>query len=419
MSPINKRTVVKVRDAGFCLGCGMCEIVCPVNAIEIIYSEDRGQYIPFINNIKCTKCRLCLSVCPGDDINHPKLSEIVHRKQPENPYIGVYKKIMIASSTNDEYRQKGASGGFITQLLANLLNAKAVDAVLVAGMEDGKLNMAQTYLLRDTYNLGKYQRSIYTNVHWAEPLHEIQQLRLRTAVVGLPCHLHALNKIIQIKPELREYIRFSIGLFCGGTYNGKAVINKLKDMLVSPENVKRIDYRWGSWPGKMKVSTKDGNDYYVTRDEYFKSGYLKRCYYCFDFLADLADVSVGDNWCKDSDGAENIIVVRKTKVLPYLENMNLKEASENDLIMSHNLKSYRQRFSEVNAKVSKFFGNSVPNIKPYAGIKYKLKHYINAVIEYMTFHMDDLHIGTKGRFFKLKGYFFHFVMKPDSKKRDK
>ncbi len=419
MKLLSTHTVERIRDAGFCIGCGTCKQICPVNAIDIIYSKSRGQYIPKVNIVKCTRCGLCLNICPGDDLNHKELSQFVHKKQPSNPYIGAYEKIYIASSQDEEIRSDGASGGFVTQLLTNLLNTRAVDAVLVAGMETGNLNQAHMYLVKKVEDLPKYQRSVYTNVHWANHLSEIQKLKLRTAVVALPCHLHAMNKFMQIKPELREYIRYTIGLFCGGTYKGNTVLAKLSEMKIRPEEVSKIDYRWGEWPGKMRITLKNGESILTSRDEVFKTGYLKRCYFCFDFLADLADVSVGDNWSRDTEGSENVVIVRQTKILPYLDYLNLKEIDENKVVKSHNLMSYRQRFIKANTRVSSFFRQPTPKIVPYNGIKTRFKHYINALLEYCTFNMNDVSMNTRKRFLKLKGIYFHFIMKPESDRKKK
>ena len=47
-----------------CIGCGICEKSCIVNAITI---ENKKAYI---NQDKCIKCGVCHSVCPRDAVRH-------------------------------------------------------------------------------------------------------------------------------------------------------------------------------------------------------------------------------------------------------------------------------------------------------------------------------------------------------------
>ncbi|MBN2829230.1 MAG: Coenzyme F420 hydrogenase/dehydrogenase, beta subunit C-terminal domain [Candidatus Cloacimonetes bacterium] len=419
MEQILNKTIERIKHNDYCIGCGLCKSLCPVFAITMNFSYEKGQYLPFVNSSKCTKCGICLAVCPGDEINHPLLHQLVHQCQPEDPYTGSYLKICTAHSTNKDYREQGASGGFVTQLLANLLESKAVDAVLVCGMASDKIYEPEGYLIRDANELYKYQRSVYTNVFWAKPFREIQAERLRIAVVGLPCQLHGLMKAINLKPELREYFRFTIGLFCGGSYNFQAVDKTLSDMNIPVSEVKRIDFRWGEWPGKMRILKKDGREILTKRGAHFRTNYLPRCFFCFDFLADLADVSVGDNWIEGAEKGENIVVFRKQKIFPYLENIECNDIDVGDLYESHYLRSYRHRFTSINRKISNFFHSKAPNIIPYEGIKTTWKHKLYALLEYHQFHMQDASETHTKLFLKLKDIYFHFVMKNESKKRDK
>jgi ferredoxin len=55
------RKAVAVVDSGKCAGCGICEDVCPANAIKV-----NGQAI--VNAEACTGCAVCVMECPNGAI---------------------------------------------------------------------------------------------------------------------------------------------------------------------------------------------------------------------------------------------------------------------------------------------------------------------------------------------------------------
>ena len=51
-----------------CTGCGICEGMCPSNAISFIVTE--GTFRPVVNNSLCKNengCHRCFDSCPGDE----------------------------------------------------------------------------------------------------------------------------------------------------------------------------------------------------------------------------------------------------------------------------------------------------------------------------------------------------------------
>ena len=46
-----------------CYGCGLCEAVCPKNAISMSYGQG-GFIVPTVNPQKCINCGLCSMKCP-------------------------------------------------------------------------------------------------------------------------------------------------------------------------------------------------------------------------------------------------------------------------------------------------------------------------------------------------------------------
>ena len=45
-----------------CCGCGVCELICPKQAITM-QSDEEGFLYPFVDMKKCIKCSLCEKKC--------------------------------------------------------------------------------------------------------------------------------------------------------------------------------------------------------------------------------------------------------------------------------------------------------------------------------------------------------------------
>ncbi len=77
--------VVKNKDKNFnvnenCIGCNMCEKICPVNNITI--EDNKPKW-----NGKCVDCMACINICPKKAINIGKST--IKKNRYRNPYIEV------------------------------------------------------------------------------------------------------------------------------------------------------------------------------------------------------------------------------------------------------------------------------------------------------------------------------------------
>jgi ferredoxin len=61
-----------------CIGCGICQKICPVKNIEIVNKR------PIFNN-KCEQCLACIQYCPQQAINYKDKTQ--ERKRYKNPEI--------------------------------------------------------------------------------------------------------------------------------------------------------------------------------------------------------------------------------------------------------------------------------------------------------------------------------------------
>ena len=90
-----------------CVGCKVCTNVCPVNAIEMINTQD-GFVFPRLNEKKCVNCGKCLTKCVAYDN-----SEIVYNTM---------KHAYIVWSKDDKVRINSTSGGLYYELASNAIS---------------------------------------------------------------------------------------------------------------------------------------------------------------------------------------------------------------------------------------------------------------------------------------------------------
>jgi formate hydrogenlyase subunit 6/NADH:ubiquinone oxidoreductase subunit I len=54
-------------DAGACVGCGMCQAVCPHQVLEV--GEDKGAGARIVDFDACMECGACQANCPADAVS--------------------------------------------------------------------------------------------------------------------------------------------------------------------------------------------------------------------------------------------------------------------------------------------------------------------------------------------------------------
>ena len=395
--------VLKTVNSHLCNGCGMCEVVCPHKVIQVNFDHVHGHFVPAIDEAECVNCGICLKTCNGWNVDHQKLQIENFGSLSKDPFLGHYEKVFIASSSIKNISQNGASGGCVTQLLINLLEQNVIDAAVIVNSDDYK--NPSGYITSNIEELKNYQRSWYFNVPICKILREVLDKKLKVAMVLLPCHLHSILKSYEYFPELKELIILKIGLLCGGSYKTNALNRQLSQLKIHDKEIQKIDFRYGDWPGKMRILLKNGKEIFSRRSLFFNTNYLDRCYFCYDFLNEFADISVGDNWLKKQGKGENIIVIRNNRFTEYFDNILLKEIESTLLYKAYKLKQRRQKYFVANRFIAKLFRKNIPDLKIDKRIKPKPKHYFLSFFEFLQFKMGNRNLFLIITFFKIKGVF--------------
>ncbi|UCC32937.1 MAG: Coenzyme F420 hydrogenase/dehydrogenase, beta subunit C-terminal domain, partial [Candidatus Bathyarchaeota archaeon] len=305
-----ENSIQRVLDKGLCIGCGTCYSACPLDAISLVKTE---IFTPSIETGRCNHCGLCLSSCPGYHVDYAPQRG---RRSKYHDLLGSYRNVYLGHAEDEHIRFMGSSGGAITALLTYALENGIIDGALVVSMNG--MN-PRVVVARSVAELRQAMGAKYLPVPMNTGLQKILHTDGRFAVAGLPCHLLGLNRIMSIHPALAKKIVLRLGLFCGRGFDYHFVHYFLKKCGISPRSVQELRFRGNGWPGKVYVKHTLGSENRELHLDYselggFSGGYLfmpKRCLFCPDHTAELADISSGDAWLpeikrKDSQGTSLI-----------------------------------------------------------------------------------------------------------------
>lgn len=286
--------------AGLCTRCGACAGLCPVE--KIAFADPLGECLPEINDeVNCGDCcGPCLAACPGAVVDFAALNQQVFGALPENMLLGHSRSWRVAWATDPAIRAAGASGGVITALAEHLLASGAVDGIACLIDDPDRPLLPRPVIARDSATLRLAQQSKYSIAPLLTVLREIESFDGRVAVVALPDQVHALRKLETLGHPVMDKIALILGSYCGAVQHFTAVSAFLRKHGVRDlESVARVEYRAGAWPGKLRVSLRDGrvlelDKFYANYMTLFYS--MERSLLCVDLTNELADLSFGDAW---------------------------------------------------------------------------------------------------------------------------
>jgi len=288
----------------------------------------------------------------------------------------------LAWSKNTRLRFDASSGGFVTQLLLDLMELKLIDGAIVTIPDDKRPYLARTIIAEDSHKILEAKGSKYTISSPGLLIKELFNRDGRYAVVGLPCHILMFKKAEKLFPKLKNKIALHIGLFCGHTAYPTLyywiLYKELKPKSNKKIEVTSIRYRGSGWPGYLEITLSDGTklrrpyDYWIST--YFSSMLFTpyRCLLCNDSTAELADIAVGDPWIdflkkKDRMG-KSLVVIRSTRGKRYfmqaakvgsityikIPNKIILHAQKTNIVFKKMKIKYRLRFSK--SEYSKHIG---------------------------------------------------------------
>ncbi|SHH27161.1 Coenzyme F420 hydrogenase/dehydrogenase, beta subunit C-terminal domain [Thermosipho atlanticus] len=285
-----------------CIGCGLCEGICPKKCINIHEVSNKG-ILPFVDIRKCSSCGICVDVCPTD---------LISKKENLNDV----KEIFVGKSKNKEIIKNSSSGGIVSSIIIDLFDKEKIDAALVAFF-DSQLNIYGDFITSKD-EVMQHSGSFY---HTSKQLLNIEKIKKYKSVlfVGLPCHNIAFEKFCQKFNINNVYVTISLACTIGRMKNGIKEYFKEKNLsCVFEKNVESYKSRYGlKRPGNIIVTLEDGKkitidcfDYFISKDYFFIPDGCLNCRKLFGIQ--FSDISVGDNWGIDT-GEKIAIFTANTK----------------------------------------------------------------------------------------------------------
>jgi len=252
-------------------------------------------------------------------------------KVDEEQFIGKFISCYLGHSEDKYIRWMASSGGVVTSILMFMLREKMMDGALVVKMEglEPKLIIA-----RDPKDLIESMGSKYLSVSFSTKLRDLLESEGKYAIVGLPCHIRLIRRVMAKNKGLHKRIILLLGLFCCRVISPLGFKVLLYKLNVREHEVKEFKFRGCGWPGKLYINLKNGREISLPFFSYWRPLYStyfftpKSCMFCSDMMNEEADISFGDAWLpkvmkRDRLGS-SILVSRTSRAEKILEEAQKK-----------------------------------------------------------------------------------------------
>lgn len=335
-----ENNINKTLHNDLCTGCGVCEGACPFDAITTVV--EKGNFRPKIDSSKCKNCGRCIKACPGLGVGLVCLADKYQSGTTcHNKMVGRYEKCFTGYSNDFEVRYHSASGGMVSQFLIWLLENKKIDGAVVTRFDQENSLLVKTFIATTREDIIAARSSKYAPVTLNRAAQDIKVASgSRYVIVGLPCHIQGLRKLMEIDKKLRDKVVGLFGIYCSCGRSFYMTEQVFKERGIPKDKITYFQYRDEGCLGKMvvKVPEGDANTIRVINNnsesvlsnevrsykEHYQSYYHplrsffipRRCLFCIDHYAELSDISFGDIHIKpysdDKIGVNSIIVKNKT-----------------------------------------------------------------------------------------------------------
>jgi len=285
----------KIIDAGECTVCGACIVACPGSHIKFIDGRPGRRK----RAMDCVGCSICYDACYM--LRHSLIKDIeggvIGRGKRES--IGIYRRAVVARTTNQGVADSCQDGGVVTTLLLHALDSGIMDGALVVG-RDGWAPAA--YVARSSDEIIGAAGTKFGVVPVLSTLREavVEHGLSDIWMVGSPCHVQSMRYLKHKGLPLATSVKFMVGVFCRENYEYACMEDIVRAHGVEMSRVDRLEVRdtFNICVDGSRVSVP------ITR---VKNCVPRHCLVCQDFASDLADIAVGSG---GSSGGWSTVMIR-------------------------------------------------------------------------------------------------------------
>ncbi len=304
----------EVVRANHCMMCGACVASCPINVLNVNVNEE-----PVIKG-PCAACQVCYYSCPRLELPIDEIEYYLfgRTRKPEEESLGIYRNIYSARALDEEIWHAGQDGGTVIALMTHALQIGLINCFATSDFTKSNsvfvlgsgMTLKTVPVVGDTAaDLIRTAGSKYTHGGVLGVFSDAaaSYSDARVGLVALPCELQGLWRMYT---ALQATIKFggswirggrpvlTIGLFCSKVYTHDQLVTEFiqKKHGIDPAKITRTVVKRNRF--KLYVGADCVLDVHLKELESYMS---HPCQYCIDYVAEMADISVGavgspDGW---------------------------------------------------------------------------------------------------------------------------
>jgi coenzyme F420 hydrogenase subunit beta len=384
--------IKQVIDSGLCNRCGTCV---GLSLGKIKFRDRTGLYLPEITGpLTGEEEKTLFQACSGKGFDFPgEQKRIFGEKTNRHPYTGTAIEIYIGHATDEQVRRNSASGGILSAILVWMLEKKMIDGVVTLAMSEEEPWLTKPIIATTKEEILASAQSKYIISSVNEILPEISAFDGTLAYVGLPGQVQSIRLLQKMgHPSVRN-IRYIFGPFYGNTLHFSSVKSFIRSFgRKDYREITRLYFRYGEWPGKMRVEFSDGEHVELPK---FHANYLipfhilKNSLLCTDLSNEFTDISGGDAWApkyEERGKGFSMVLARSETGKDILDRMVsagalvLDPITTDDAITMHSHGyDLKKRGTFIRLRFRRLFGQRVPDYG-YVIKGFSLQRYLMEIV---------------------------------------